>query len=177
MGRTKTFAILLVALSCLNFVLIIYSWNKAKIAQPEELMKGLDSENFNVGEYLLNKQFNAQEAWQQFFLLDIPNPYDRWNIMIVWQSGWLVSLPTVGLTLWPSRLELWLATLSELSTQVRIPLGCWCRDVTTASLLFCWKFMQFVSINEHNTIQVQWINNDVVFSSTTSKHHILCYIL
>ena len=54
MWRTKTLVTLLVALSCLNFVLIIYSWNKVKIAQPEELMKGLDSENFNVGEYLLN---------------------------------------------------------------------------------------------------------------------------
>ena len=45
------------------------------------------------------------------------------------QAGLLASQP-VGLTLWPSQLGRWLATLSGLSTQVQIPCGCRCRDVT-----------------------------------------------
>ena len=48
----------------------------------------------------------------------------------MWQSSRPASFSPAGLTLWPSQLERWLATLSGLSTQVRIPVGCWCRGVT-----------------------------------------------
>ena len=41
----------------------------------------------------------------------------------MWQSNWPASFPPAGLTLWPNHLERWLATLSRLSTQVRIPVG------------------------------------------------------
>ena len=43
------------------------------------------------------------------------------------QSSCPASSSLMGLTLWPSRLERWLAILSGLSTHVRIPAGCWCR--------------------------------------------------
>ena len=42
---------------------------------------------------------------------------------IVWQSSRPASFSPAGLTLWPSWLERWLATLSGLSVQVRIPVG------------------------------------------------------
>ena len=41
----------------------------------------------------------------------------------MWQSSRPASLSPAGLTLWPNWLECWLATLSRLSTQVRIPVG------------------------------------------------------
>ena len=41
----------------------------------------------------------------------------------MWQSSRPVSFSPAGLTLWPSWLERWLATLSGLSVQVRLPLG------------------------------------------------------
>ena len=41
----------------------------------------------------------------------------------VWQSSRPASFSPAGLTLWPSWLERWLATLSGLSVQVRIPVG------------------------------------------------------
>ena len=41
----------------------------------------------------------------------------------MWQSSWPASFPPAGLTLWPNCLQRWLATLSRLSTQVRIPVG------------------------------------------------------
>ena len=42
---------------------------------------------------------------------------------ILWQSSRPDSFSPAGLTLWPSWLERWLATLSGLSVQVRIPVG------------------------------------------------------
>ena len=48
----------------------------------------------------------------------------------MWQSSRPASFSPAGLTLWPSQLEHWLATLSGLLNQVRIPMGCWCRGVT-----------------------------------------------
>ena len=41
----------------------------------------------------------------------------------LWQSNRPASLSLARLTLWPNCLERWLATLSRLSTQVRIPVG------------------------------------------------------
>ena len=41
----------------------------------------------------------------------------------MWQSSRPASFSSAGLTLWPSWLECWLATLSGLSVQVRIPEG------------------------------------------------------
>ena len=41
----------------------------------------------------------------------------------MWQSGRPASFSPGGLTLWPSWLERWLATLNGLSVQVRIPVG------------------------------------------------------
>ena len=41
----------------------------------------------------------------------------------MWQSSRPASFSPPGLTLWPSWLECWLATLSGLSVQVRIPVG------------------------------------------------------
>ena len=41
----------------------------------------------------------------------------------MWQSSRPASFSPAGLTLWPSWLERWLATLSGLSVQVRIPVG------------------------------------------------------
>ena len=41
----------------------------------------------------------------------------------MWQSSRPASFSPAGLTLWPSWLEGWLATLSGLSVQVRIPVG------------------------------------------------------
>ena len=43
--------------------------------------------------------------------------------MWLWQSSRPASFSPAGLTLWPSWLERWLATLSGLSVQVRIPVG------------------------------------------------------
>ena len=45
------------------------------------------------------------------------------NQLHVWQSSWPASFSPVGLTLWPNWLDRCLATLSSLSTQVRIPVG------------------------------------------------------
>ena len=42
---------------------------------------------------------------------------------VMWQSGRLASFSPAGLTLWSNRLERRLATLSRISTQVRIPAG------------------------------------------------------
>ena len=47
------------------------------------------------------------------------------NLMLLWQSSRPASFSPAGLTLWPSWLERWLATLSGLSVQVRIPVGLW----------------------------------------------------
>ena len=44
-------------------------------------------------------------------------------IIVMWQSSRPASFSPAGLTLWPSWLERWLATLSWLSVQVRIPVG------------------------------------------------------
>ena len=41
----------------------------------------------------------------------------------MWQSSQPASFSPAGLTLWPTWLERWLATLSGLSVQVRIPVG------------------------------------------------------
>ena len=41
----------------------------------------------------------------------------------MWQSSRPASFSSAGLTLWPSWLERWLATLSGLSVQVRISVG------------------------------------------------------
>ena len=41
----------------------------------------------------------------------------------MWQSSRPASFSAAGLTLWPNWLECWLATLSGLPTQVRIPVG------------------------------------------------------
>ena len=41
----------------------------------------------------------------------------------MWQSSRPASFSPAGLTLWPSWLKRWLATLSGLSVQVRIPVG------------------------------------------------------
>ena len=41
----------------------------------------------------------------------------------MWQSSRPASFSPAGLTLWPNWLERWLATLSRLSTKVRIPVG------------------------------------------------------
>ena len=43
--------------------------------------------------------------------------------LIVWQSSRPASFSPAGLTVWSNWLERWLATLSRLSTQVRIPVG------------------------------------------------------
>ena len=43
--------------------------------------------------------------------------------MVVWQSSRPASFSPAGLTIWPSWLERWLATLSGLSVQVRIQVG------------------------------------------------------
>ena len=43
--------------------------------------------------------------------------------LIAWQSSRPASFSPAGLTLWSIWLERWLATLSRLSTQVRIPVG------------------------------------------------------
>ena len=43
--------------------------------------------------------------------------------MKIWQSSRPASFSPAGLTLWPNWLERWLATLSRLSTQGRIPVG------------------------------------------------------
>ena len=39
----------------------------------------------------------------------------------MWHSSWPASFSPAGLTLWPNWLKRWLATLSGLSTQVRMP--------------------------------------------------------
>ena len=44
-------------------------------------------------------------------------------ILLLWQSSRPASFSPAGLTLWPSWLERWLATLNGLSVQVRIPVG------------------------------------------------------
>ena len=44
-------------------------------------------------------------------------------VLHMWQSSWPASFSPAGLTLWPNWLECWLATVSRLSTQVRIPVG------------------------------------------------------
>ena len=46
-----------------------------------------------------------------------------WVFNHLWQSSRPASFSPVGLTLWPGWLEHWLATLSGLSVQVRIPVG------------------------------------------------------
>ena len=43
--------------------------------------------------------------------------------LLMWQSSRPASFSPAGLTLWPSSLERWLATLSGLLVQVRIPVG------------------------------------------------------
>ena len=43
--------------------------------------------------------------------------------MVLWQSSRPASFSLAGLTLWPSWLERWFATLSRLSVQVPIPVG------------------------------------------------------
>ena len=47
----------------------------------------------------------------------------EYSTNMLWQSSWPASFSPAGLTLWPNWLERWLATLSRLSTQVRIPVG------------------------------------------------------
>ena len=47
--------------------------------------------------------------------------FQSWSHL--WQSSRPASFSPAGLTLWPSWLERWLATLSGLSVQVRIPVG------------------------------------------------------
>ena len=47
----------------------------------------------------------------------------NYKTLFVWQSSRPASFSPAGLTLWPSWLERWLATLSGLSVQVRIPVG------------------------------------------------------
>ena len=47
----------------------------------------------------------------------------RKHVFQLWQSNWPASFSLVGLILWPNWLERWLATLSIISTQVRIPAG------------------------------------------------------
>ena len=45
----------------------------------------------------------------------------QFHFIDVWQSSRPASFSPAGLTLWPNWLERWFATLSRLSTQVRIP--------------------------------------------------------
>ena len=58
----------------------------------------------------------------------------------MWQSIWPARLSLVGLTLCLSQLECWLATLNGLSTQVPIPVGCWClyNRITPALVTLHW---------------------------------------
>ena len=62
----------------------------------------------------------------QSFTTTLPETTPKRNVFWkfdVWQSIRPASFLPAGLTLWPNRLECWLATLSWLSTQVRIPVG------------------------------------------------------
>ena len=45
------------------------------------------------------------------------------HVLRLWQSSRPASFSPAGLTLWPSWLERWLATLNGLSVQIRIPVG------------------------------------------------------
>ena len=59
---------------------------------------------------------------------DVITPMSTYIYIInMWQSSRPASFSPAGLTLWPSWLERWLATLSGLSVQVRNQWGC--RDI------------------------------------------------
>ena len=62
-------------------------------------------------------------AWWEWWLPDRAGCLVPLRKGGMWQSSRPASFSPAGLTLWPSWLERWLATLSGLSAQVRIPVG------------------------------------------------------
>ena len=74
--------------------------------------------------YLCNKTGLKWQGHAEFESMSTYWEVSFYNTMLkLWQSSRPASFSPAGLTLWPSWLERWLATLSGLSVQVRIPVG------------------------------------------------------
>ena len=67
----------------------------------------------------------------------------------MWQSSRPASFSPAGLTLWPSWLERWLATLSGLSVQVRNQWGC--RDITLGARPQAWVKLSALIVHSEPT--------------------------
>ena len=79
------------------------------------------------------------------------------HVILVWQSSRPASFSPAGLTLWPSWLERWLATLSGLSVQVRIPVG-----LPGHYISYAWWWHHFLLI--HLTLAMPWCSTLSVWS-------------
>ena len=71
------------------------------------------------------------------------------ELLQMWQSSRPASFSPAGLTLWPSWLERWLATLSGLSVQVRNQWGC--RDVTLGARPQAWVKLSALIVHSEPT--------------------------
>ena len=70
-------------------------------------------------------------------------------MILLWQSSRPASFSPAGLTLWPSWLERWLATLSGLSVQVRNQWGC--RDITLGARPQAWVKLSALIVHSEPT--------------------------
>ena len=69
--------------------------------------------------------------------------------LVLWQSSRPASFSPAGLTLWPSWLERWLATLTGLSVQVRNQWGC--RDITLGARPQAWVKLSALIVHSEPT--------------------------